>query len=121
MKILGINTSTTRGGVALLDGSDLICEEESGKAESFSRSLLVSVEKLLLSNGTEAGKGPPSIVAAHAAHLDADPARAVALGGGDDDAAVAAAEIVDRVVPGDDGSDAGPAAAEALRDRTSDA
>jgi tRNA threonylcarbamoyladenosine biosynthesis protein TsaB len=52
MKIIGVNTSTKRGSVALLEDTDVIDEEESEKPESFSRSILGMLDRILTRNGT---------------------------------------------------------------------
>ena len=52
MKIIGVNTSTSRGSVALLEGTDIIDEELSEKPESFSRSILGMLDRILSRNNT---------------------------------------------------------------------
>jgi len=50
MKILGVDTSTPSGSVSIMEDGRLIDSLSSPESESFSRSLLSTIEKLLLSN-----------------------------------------------------------------------
>ena len=50
MKIIGVNTSTSRGSVALLEDTNIIDEEQSEKPESFSRSILGMLDRILSRN-----------------------------------------------------------------------
>lgn len=51
MKLVGVDTSTKTGSVALLDNDNLVDELSSPVGESFSRSLLAMIERLLTKNG----------------------------------------------------------------------
>lgn len=52
MKLVGVDTSTKTGSVALLENDNLVDELSSPVGESFSRSLLAMIERLLTKNGT---------------------------------------------------------------------